>query len=203
MRSAKPSAAITLQVNLLNPASISLLSLCSHLDDSPVSFLHANLWRRVCFLGNLTSEILYFHNVLDSPLFDRFTYAMPSALNNSSPPHTSDVCWAKSYWSLTPPAVQILYPPSLLFLWWMVPVVCSSHCTFLHYSIYPRYWLWSCGHGCCPLDNKLTGSRLKSYLSAQGLTQCLTLPWSSALERSAFSSAHWAWRVLGKTIRAG
>ena len=130
MRSAKPSAAITLQVNLLNPASISLLSLCSHLDDSPVSFLHANLWRRVCFLGNLTSEILYFHNVLDSPLFDRFTYAMPSALNNPSPPHTSDVCWAKSYWSLTPPAVQILYPPSLLFLWWMVPVVCSSHCTF-------------------------------------------------------------------------
>ena len=123
-------------------------------------------------LGNLTSDTLYFHNMQDLPLFDRFTYAVPSALSNSAPPHTSDACWAQSYWSLTPSAVQILYPPSLLLLWWMVPVVCSSHCTFLHYSIYPRYWFWSCRHGCCPLDNKITGSRLKSYLSA-------------------FSSAHW------------
>ena len=107
MRSAKASAAITLQFNLLNPASISLSSLCSHLDDSPVSFLHANLWLRVCFLGNLISDTLYFHNMLDSPLFDCFTYAVPSALNNSAPPHTLDACWAQSYWSLTPSAVQI------------------------------------------------------------------------------------------------
>ena len=37
MRSAKASVAITLQFNLLNPASISLSSLYSHLDDSPWS----------------------------------------------------------------------------------------------------------------------------------------------------------------------
>lgn len=89
--SAKALAATTLKFNLFSLAFI-VPHECFPYWWLPVTFLHADLWLRVCFLGNSTSDTSYSHNMLGSSLFDNFTYVIPSALNHPAP--TPDACWA-------------------------------------------------------------------------------------------------------------
>ena len=150
MGSSKAPAATKLQFNLLNPASIFPHESGSHFDDSLITFLHANLWLRVCFLGNPTSGTSYSHNMLGSPLFDSFTYAVPSALNKSATPNP-DACWANhiGHWHHLQSKYYFLHLCCSSDGWFqMYPLLT---CTSFHHSIYPRYC--SCGHGCCPLDS--------------------------------------------------